>query len=592
MTIIGKKSRKPLVNIFTFKLDKHTKTIVVSLIIGVLSSGAAIVFIELLHFIKENVFIHGQELLHIGENLSSRLYLPLLPIIGAVLLIPLSLLFPGEVNGYAFPKFLENVNLKGGIIGFKTIAMRMLGSAITIGTGGSAGVEGPSASIGGGIGSIIGQRLGVSSKTITVMIASGSAGAIAAAFNAPIAGVMFAIEIILLGNYELMSFGAVVISSGMACAVSRAYFGQNAAFTVPEYEIVGIIETPFYLILGLAVGVIAFLYIKTFYKVKDFFDRLKTHHLIKPVIGAFIVGAIGIFFPQVMSDGYENITKALYGDYGIVLAVCLLCCKILATSITLGSGGAGGVFAPALFIGSMAGGAYGKAVTYFFPQYTSSPGAYATVGVGAFLAATTHAPLTGMFLLFEMTGNYKIIIPIMFASITGVFMAKKLSNDSIDTAELARRGIDLHAGRETSILQAIKVKEVMRKDFTVIKETCSINEVSNLIIHGKGMYFPVIKDTGDMMGIISMQDIKAVMLEEYIKNIVSAGELATEDVIVLKNTDNLKTALELFSIKDIDEIPVVDILNRQKVVGMLHRGDVIAAYNREVLKRQSEEANF
>ncbi len=591
------KFKKPLLktfilNIFTFRLGGHMTTIILSLIIGIISGLANMLFRTILEGVKEIVFIHGQHVLNIGEELSSRLLLPMLPLLGALLLIPLSKAFPGEVNGYGFPTFLENVNLKGGIIRVKNILLKMVAPAITIGSGGSAGVEGPMAYIGGGIGSLVGKKIGVSGQKIKLFIAAGSAGAIAASFNAPIAGVMFAMEIILLGNYELMSFGAVVVSAGMATAISRAYYGANPVFTVPLYDIKGLMETPFYLFLGIFVGIIAVVYIRVFYRTKDFFDRLSIHPQIKPLIGAFLVGVTGIAFPHIMSDGYEYITEALKGNYLFTLMISLIFLKILATSVTLGSGGAGGVFAPALFIGAMAGGTFGHAVHTLFPEFTSHPGAYATVGVGAFLASATHAPLTGMFLLFEMTGNYKVIIPIMFASIAGTFMAKRLYRDSIDTVELTRRGIDLHAGKEASILSSIKVRDVMTHDITTINGQATLNEMLNLIMTGKGLYFPVVNDQGSMMGIISMQDIKAVLLEEYIRKIVTAGDLATEEVIVLTTFDNLNTALEKFAIKDIDEIPVVDFLDSRKVVGMLKRGDVIAAYNKEVLKRQSEDTHF
>ncbi|MBV6341521.1 chloride channel protein [Candidatus Magnetobacterium casensis] len=410
------------------------------------------------------------------------------------------------------------------------------------------------------------------------------AGAIAAIFNAPIAGVMFATEIIMLGNYEMESFGAVVISAGMAPAVSQAYYGAYPTFIVTSHDMIGVREIPFYLLFGLLLGVISVIYIKVFYGIKDFLAAINLPQHVKAIAGAFCIGLIGIFLPQVMGDGYASITEALNGHYSLTLFVVLIFFKILATSITLGSGGAGGVFAPSLFIGAMTGDAFESAVHRLFPHMTSNPGAYATVGIGAFLAAVTHAPLTGIFLLIEMTGDYKVIIPVMFASITGLFVSKALLKDSIDTFELSRRGVDLFIGKEMSILQAIKVKDIMRKDFTTVNEHEPINTVSDMIINGDGLCFPVIRDSGEIAGIISMQDVKAVMLEEYIKTVVTAGQLATEDVVLLNNLDNMKTALERFSINDQDEIPVVDFLNHKKIVGMLNRSDMIAAYIRAVMQ--------
>ena len=569
---------------------KHTTIIVLAMIVGVFSGLANIVFRSTLDFCREVLLHRGQEILGIAEGFStSRLLLPLLPVTGALLLIPLARIFPGEVNGYGFPDFLEKVNIRGGIIKMKSVLAKIIAPAVTIGSGGSAGVEGPIAQIGGGVGSLVGQLFRVSGNRMKLLIAAGAAGGIAATFNAPIAGVMFATEIVLLGNYELTSFGAIVISAGMATVVSRAHYGENPVFVVPGYHIQGIQEIPFYILFGFYIGIIAVMYIKIFYSVRDRFAALDVSPYLKPVIGAFLVGCIGIAFPEVLSDGYETIEAVLRGEGTIVFVLVLIFLKIIATSITLGSGGAGGVFAPALFVGAMAGSAYGFAAHHFFPGIASSPGAYAMVGVGAFLAAATHAPLTGMFLLFEMTGNYLIIIPIMFASIIGTFTAKRIYRESIDTVSLTRKGIDIHAGREAALLSAIKVRDVMRREFMTVRKDVTLKEFVELIIEGGGFYFPVVDNNGELMGVISLQDVRKVLLEDYIKEIVTVGQLATEDIIVLRSTDDLRVAMEGFNVKDIDEIPVVDPDSPGKVVGMLRRSDVMDVYNREILKKQVEE---
>lgn len=569
-----------------FNIGEHTVVIIsMAVVIGLLSGFANVIFRAAIQFVHEVVFIGGSELLNIDEGGYYRLLLPLLPVCGALLLIPLSLLFKGEVNGYGFPKFLERVNIKGGRIKRRTVPLKIISSALTIGTGGSAGVEGPIAQIGGAIGSFVGQLFKVSGNRIKLLIAAGSAGGIAATFNAPIAGVMFATEIVLLGNYELTSFAAIVISAGIATVVSRVYYGENPIFTVPAYE-VNAYEIPLYIIFGIFMGVVAVLYIKSFYKIKDKFDDLKIHPQLKPVIGAFLVGSIGIFFPQIMGDGYKIIEQALDGNIVFIIMFALIFFKIIATSLTLGSGGAGGMFAPALFIGAMAGGAFGWVVHTMFPAYTSNPGAYATVGVGAFLAAATHAPLTAIFLLFEMTGNYKIIVPIMFASILGTLTAKHLYRDSIDTVELTRKGYNFHDGREATVLSSIRVEDVMKKEFTTIHEDTDIHELLVNVIEGESFYFPVVDSDDLLTGIVSFQDIRSVLFEEDLKGLIKVKYLLSRNVTVLKNNDNLNTAIEKFAVKDIGEIPVVDIFNERKIVGMIKRGDVISAYNRELIKRR------
>ncbi|GBD96930.1 MAG TPA: chloride channel protein [Nitrospirae bacterium] len=568
-----------------FKIGEHPVIIAMSVVVGLLSGFANILFRATMHFVHNIVFVGGSDLLNINEGGFYKFLIPLLPVCGALLLIPLSFIFRGESYGYGFPKFLELVNIKGGRIKRRTFFSRILSAAFTIGSGGSAGVEGPIAQIGGAVGSFVGQIFRVSGNRIKLLIAAGSAGGIAATFNAPIAGVMFATEIVLLGNYELTSFAAIVISSGIATVVSRMYYGANPIFTVPEYT-VNAYEIPLYIFLGIFVGVTAVLYIKTFYKVKDGFDSLKIHPWLKPVIGAFIVGSIGIFFPHILGDGYEYIEQALEGNMLVTVMLALIFLKIIATSFTLGSGGAGGMFAPALFIGSMAGGSFGWVVHTLFPAYTATPGAYATVGVGAFLAAATHAPMTAIFLLFEMTGNYRIIVPIMFASILGTLTAKRLYHDSIDTVELTRKGINIHDGREATVLSSIRVSSVMKKKFTTVHEETGIHELLEKIIEGESFYFPAVDDEGLLTGIISLQDIKSVLFEEDLKELLKVKHIISRNVITLTPHDNLNTAIEKFSLKDIGELPVVDIFNKRRVLGMLKRGDVMTAYNKELLRRR------
>ncbi len=568
-----------------FSFGEHTIIIVMSMVIGLLSGYANIIFRETMHFVHEIVFTGGSRLLHINEGGFYRLLLPLLPVFGALLLIPLFFIFRGGVHGYGFPAFLEQVNIKGGKIKRRTFFSKILSSAFTIGSGGSAGVEGPIAQIGGAVGSFVGNIFKVSGNRIKLLIAAGSAGGIAATFNAPIAGVMFASEIVLLGNYELTSFAAIIISSGIATVVSRMYYGANPIFTVPAYE-VSAYEIPLYILFGIVVGVMAVLYIRTFHKIRDEFEKLKLHPLVKPLIGAFLVGSIGIMFPQVLGDGYKYIEQALDGEVVISVMLVLIFLKIIATSLTLGSGGAGGVFAPALFIGAMVGGSFGWVVHSMFPSYTSSPGAYATVGVGAFLAAATHAPMTAIFLLFEMTGNYKIIVPIMFSSIVGTLIAKHLYHDSIDTVELTRKGINMHDGREASVLSTITVGSVMTKDFSTIHEDTDIHELLDKVSESDHFYFPAVDNDGLLTGIISLQDIRSVLFEEDLKDLVKVKYIASRKVITVTPNDNLNTAIEKFTIKDLGEIPVVDIYDKRKVIGMLNRGSVITAYNRELLRRK------
>jgi CIC family chloride channel protein len=567
-----------------FLPGENSLMVIIASAIGLAAGAGNIIFRAATGFIHDLIFVPGFATAHLGGW--HILLLPLVPMTGMVLLIPLSLLFPDQVNGYGFTKFLRKVNLEGGVIKFRTIVIRIISTALTIGTGGSAGVEGPIAQVGGALGSQVGQFFRVSGGRMKVYIAAGCAGGVGAMFNAPIAGVFFASEIVLLGTYEISSFAALVISSAMATVVSRAYYGASPAFPIPAYHLANpLVEIPLYILMGVVIGVIAVVHIRIFYLIRDAFDRFKLHPQLKPILGAFLIGSLAIWFPQIMGDGYEYIEEVLAGNGVIWVMAALVLLKIVATAVTLGSGGAGGVFAPALFIGAVIGGAFGGIAHELLPGMTANPGAYAAVGIGAFLAASTHAPVTAIFLLFEMTGNYLIIIPIMLTSIIGTVVASKFNEDSIDTVDFSREGIDIHEGMETAIMKSLLVGQAVSEDVDFISEKANINQLLAIFRMADSFYFPVIDDTGRMTGIISMQDVKMILHDEKRRQKALVGNICSRDVMVLTLDDNLYTAMTLFDLKGIEEIPVVEATDNRWVVGMLKRRDVIALYNREVLKR-------
>ena len=570
---------------------ERAKLMIISACIGVMTGLAIIAFRESVTLVEAIIMHHGAALLGIEQGGWRRALVPLLPMAGMVLLIPLSLAFPGEINGYGFPKFLRRVNLENGVLKARTIALKLASCAISIGSGNSAGTEGPIAQIGGAIGSQIGQRFRVSGNRMKVYIAAGCAGGIAGIFNAPLAGMFFASEIILLGTYEISSFSALVISSAMSTVVSRAYYGEIPAFPIPPYTIVNyFVELPLYTLMAILVGVAAVVHIRFFYLVRDRFQAMRLHSQVKPILGAFLVGSIAIYFPQVMGDGYHYITKALAGDTLLWRMALLVVLKSVATAITLGSGGAGGVFAPSLFIGAVLGGSYGIVVHNLLPGYTATPGAYATVGIGAFLAASTHAPLTAIFLLFEMTGNYMIIIPVMITAVLGTITAKWLYNDSIDTVDFTRDGIDIHEGRETAIMKSVKVGKAITENVNFISETANINQLLEMFRDTSNhFYFPVINHKGLMVGVVSMQDVKTVLMDTEARECQLVGAICSRKVIMLTPDDNLYDAIQLFDLKGIDEIPVVESFEEPWVLGMLKRQDVINAYNHEMIKRGIHE---
>ena len=492
--------------------------------------------------------------------------------------------FAREAKGHGVPEVMEAVTLKGGVIRKRVVVVKSLASAISIGSGGSAGREGPIVQIGSAIGSTLGQILKVSVDRMRTLVACGAAAGIAATFNAPIAGAMFALEVIL-GDFGIAAFTPIVVSSVLATVISRVYLGAFPAFIVPQYTMVSLWEIPIYVLLGIIAGFVGVFFTTFLYKAEDFFDAVKIPDYLKASIGGVLVGLIGVYFPHVYGVGYDSITLALLGQlsWGMLLGLAFI--KILATSITIGSGGSGGIFAPSLFIGSMAGGVFGYFVHMLFPSVTSSIGAYSLVGMGAIVSATTHGPITAIMILFEMTGDYKIILPLMLSCIIATVVASQLKRDSIYTLKLARRGVDIRAGKEINILKSLTVKEAMTQEVVTIPSNMPLKKLVKFTLASKHSSFPLVDDEGLLSGIVTFQDFKEVFFEEGLGDLVVAKELSPPKVITITKKENLDDALVKIGMKNIEQIPVVDENNPRKIIGILSRRDIFAAYNKALINR-------
>lgn len=571
---------------FKIRFSESNIELILACLVGIGAGLASVFFRYLLHQMHYFFF----EIVYVWLSTYSIYLLPIIPMIGAIILIPFSLRYRGEINGYGMPRFLISVHLHGGLIKTRQIFIKIFTAALTISTGGSAGVEGPIAQIGGAVGSSIGRFFEMGSHRLKVLIACGSAAGIAAQFNAPLAGVLFAQEIVMVGEFQLQTFGVIVIASGLATAISRAYYTSAPTFGVLQYDFINYSEFAFYIVLGLLIGVLAFVFIKIFFFTSDKFSQLKIPEQLKPVLGAFMVGVLGLVHFGVLGDGYSYINAAIQSPAAIPIAglAVLVILKMVATSVTLGSGNVGGVFAPSLFIGAMVGAVFGWGIDLIFPQMGIQPGSYALVGMGAFLAAATHSPMTSIFLLFELTSNYQVIIPIMFASVIGVMVARRLCPDSLDSMELSKQGIYLHKGTETNILNSILVSTIMKREFEKLQETMSFAEFMKYFPSSRAQYYPIMDSDNNLTGVVSFQDIREIMLEEGLEHVVVMKDLAETDVITLFPGDSLTEAIRKLGIKDISAIPVVNPENHQKILGILERKDVIDAYNKAILMHDIE----
>ncbi len=574
---------KKLFSLSELKTNEHTIMAVLAVAVGLAGGFGAVGFRYLIDFFQNLAYGSSEELLNVV--LALPWYLKVwVPAAGGLVVGPLVYFFAREAKGHGVPEVMEAVALKGGVIRKRVVFVKTLASAISISTGGSVGREGPIVQIGSAIGSTLGQLLKVSQDRMRTLVGCGAAAGIAATFNAPIAGSMFALEVVL-GEFGLATFSPIVISSVVATAVSRAFLGDIPAFIVPAYELVSVWEFPLYFGLGLFCAVVGVTFTKVLYRIEDLFDDFKFPEYLKAIIGGMILGAGGLFFPQILGVGYGAIDLALMQKMALWLFLVLAVVKILATSITIGSGGSGGIFAPSLFLGAMAGGFFGVVVHQLFPTVTASSGAYSLVGMGAVVSATTHGPLTAILILFEMTGNYKIILPLMLSCIVANLFAGQLMKDSIYTLKLVRRGIDIREGKEVNVLKSMFVKDVMNRDVETIAEGSALEEMTDKISKSKFNSFPVLDAENKLAGILSFNDYSEAIFDEDLKGLVVAKDLASENVLTVSVDDDLYTALVKISRKDFSTMPVVSPDDPAELVGIVTRRDIIGAYEKAVLKQ-------
>jgi CIC family chloride channel protein len=560
--------------------------IVIAIIIGILSGFAAIGIRAMIKAISYISFPGNGNILQ--NIISNPWYVVLLaPIVGGLLVGPIIYFFAQEAKGHGVPEVMQAILLQGGKIRPRVAFVKAIASAISIGSGGSVGREGPIIQIGSSLGSTIGQFFKVPGNRLKTLVGCGSAAGIAAAFNAPIAGALFAVEIILM-DFAVAQFSPIVISSVMATVISHNFEGDFAAFQVPKYHLNSPYEIIFYFVLGAGCGIAAYLFIKLLYFCEDIFDnKFNFPEYLKPAAGGVGIGIIALLFPQIMGVGYDTINIALQGEMLWYLAFALVFVKIIATSLTLGSGGSGGIFAPSLFMGAMLGFFFGSIMHSLFPDITATPGAYALVAMGGLVAGTTRAPITAIIIVFELTNDYKIILPLMVTCIISVIISSRLSRESIYTLKLLLRNIGIKEGVETNIMESLYVKEVYTKDYDSIISSDSFNQTVNKVIHGRNSEFPLINKNGEILGIISLNNIRDFLLDkDILQNVLIAEDVANKNFEVVSEDDNCRTALDKMGKYDLTGLPVTDSNGSQIIKGMLWRKDILEAYQKEIERRE------
>lgn len=557
--------------------------LVIAVLIGVVTGFLAIGFRYLLFGAIE--LFWGDAIDVIGAARAMRWYAVMtLPVLGGLLIAPIIARWAPETRGAGVPEVIETIVARDGVIRHRTTFFKILSTVLSIGTGASVGREGPVVHIGASIGSSIAQVIGLAPEWRRVFVASGAAAGIAATFNAPMAGMLFAAEIILV-DFQVSYLSHIAVSAITATVISFHFLGTLPAFIVPHYTLVSYLEIPGYILLGVAAGFASILFTKTVTYVEDLFGYIKTPAFLRPAVGGFLVGLIAIFMPHVLGVGYESVNLVLTAKTAALAMTGVLVFKLLATSLSVGSGFSGGIFAPSLVMGSMLGGILGSVVHGLFPDLTAAYPAYSLVGMGAVVAGTTLAPITAILTIFELTYDFEIILPLMTSCISSLLVVHHYYGYSFYETKLLRRGVRIVRGRDINILRSMRVGDYMERDFESVREDTPLGALIARMEKSHYPHFPVLDRKGNLVGIISMTDLKPILadMKELCQLLVTA-EIMTKNVYTLTPEDNFEKAFDVFEKKQISTLPVVSRRNRKKIIGILKKSTLIEAYNQKVLK--------
>ena len=517
-----------------------------------------------------------------SESISQYLRI-LFPAVGGLTVGLLTFYLSPEVKGHGIPSVMDAIANKGGFIRRRVAFLTSLTSGLTIGSGGSAGKEGPIVQIGSAIGSGIGQLFSVSQQRLKILVGCGAAAGLAAVFNAPIAGVVFAIEVIL-ADFSLTVFTPIVISSVIATAISRYMIGSSPFFAIPSYALHSFSELPLYMIMGLAGGVLSVIFIVILYKIEDVFEEnLKLPTFIKPAIGGLLTGVIAYWFPELYGFDDTATHTALTGRPEILILGVLILAKILATSFTLGSGGTGGLFTPSLFIGAMFGALFGTIVGRIFPDMVAPPGAYALVGMGVIVAGTIHAPLSALLIIFEVTADYKIILPLMLGTVTSTLVSRWLKKDSIYTMKISLFSNRIADGRNQDILQTHHIQSIVNENAPAILDKTNFDQILSTLMSSRYNSFPVVDSQNKVIGVIAMRDLRPVLFDRELAPLLLATDVMSENIFVAQADESLGSALDKMEISDAEILPVVDSTENMIYKGVISREDIIKQYRKESL---------
>lgn len=572
--------------------------------IGTLTGFGAVGFGTALHWFEHEIALGKQAIPGWG--------LFLFPMLGMGLTGVLVHLFASEAKGHGVPQVMKALIQRGGRITARVGIVKTIASILTVGSGGSAGTEGPIVQIGATIGSVGGRFLGLSKEQMGTMVGCGAAAGISSIFNAPIAGVFFVMEI-LLRDFSVKTFTPIVVASVFSSVTTQAIFGQNEAIfetadLVHDY-VFTVGELPSYVVLGVVCGLAAVGFNRLLHSGEDLADKIKLHPLLKPIAGAVLLGLLGLGWvfltsgdageaPPFFGNGYETIrdlldpagqayTTGTLAAQAIGIVIALVVVKALATTLTLASGGSGGVFAPSLFMGATTGAAVGMTLEQIglIPE-GSSPAAYALVGMAAVVSASTHAPLTAILILFELTRDVYVLLPIMIAAVIATVVAQLMDKDSIYTYKLRRAGVAVGAAKDLTILRRIPVSRVHWTPLPpeLVYPSDPVSKLIRLGADHDVPDYPVVDQDGNYLGMVTGQDIRLALIDREAIPLLLVAELMREDLPTISRGETLDEVMDKFAANDVATLCIVDDASDGEPRGMISRGSVMKCYQRALLE--------
>jgi chloride channel protein, CIC family len=565
-------------------LNQDLPFLLIAVFVGLITGYVAVIFHDAIKIISSYLFYGTTALgLPTFNNYLRIFLLPLIPALGGLIVGLYNTFVVKAKPEHGLPSVIKAVAQKNGKIPRKNWIHKTITSVVSIGTGGGGGREAPIAQVGASIGSTIAQWLKFSPGRTRTLLGCGAAAGLAAVFNAPIGGVMFAVEVIL-GDFSVKTFSPIVVAAVVGTVLSRSYLGSYPTFLVTKYHLVSDTELVFYFILGVLSGLTAVLFIKTFYTIEEQLQKFEKRFHIPawsmPAIGGLMCGLICMWVPELYGFSYEVIDRALTGQESWTNMIAVYLLKPVVVALTVGSGGSGGMFAPTMKMGAMLGGMFGKIVNALFPTITAASGAYALVGMGAVTAGIMRAPLTVILILFEVTGQYEIVLPIMFAAVTAALVARLTYPYTMETYVLEKENVRVGFGIALTIAGNISVLEVMQRKFVKFFDVTKVETIIDAFHNTRDSHFFITTPEGSFIGIIGLDEMSLVLKDGIFPGMI-ADDLVKKNVTVLYDTSKLDEALKIFEISEYSTLPVVEHKSG-KLLGILKQDEAFSYYRKQM----------